>query len=136
MSRRSPTIMLASLVLVLALVALGASEQPKSNADSFSELHRAEVADATDAEVVMGLIERTGESTTPKHYHPGGEFGFVLDGVVSVETERKPRTTLRAGESFYQPPGEWHVISTGVSGAKTVVFRVLQKGQPMVVTVN
>ncbi len=133
MSRTYAGILLGALVLSLAVVAGG---QPTTEAVGFSELHRAAVADPINSESVMGLIEREGESTTPKHYHPGGEFGFVLEGVVSVEAEGKPSTTLSAGDSFYQPPGEWHIISTGAAGAKTIVFRVLQKGQPMVVTVE
>lgn len=84
----------------------------------------------------MGLIEREGESASPKHYHPGGEFGYVLDGVVTIEAEGRPSVTLRSGDGFYQPPGEWHVVTSGAAGAKTVVFRVLPQGQPMVVTVE
>ena len=84
----------------------------------------------------MGLIERNGESTSGRHHHPGGEFGFVLSGAIVVTTEDGPADTLEAGDSFYQPPGEWHVVSTGAAGAKTVVFRVIEKGHSMVVPVE
>ena len=126
------TILLGILVLPLGMNAGG---QPTTGA-GFTELHRAEVADADDFEVVMGLVERSGKSTSPKHYHPGGEFGFVLEGTATVTTESEPETVLKAGSSFYQPPGEWHVVSTADDGAKSVVFRVLKKGQPMVVIVD
>jgi quercetin dioxygenase-like cupin family protein len=84
----------------------------------------------------MGLIERSGESIGAKHYHPGGEFGFVLEGSVTIATEREPQATLEAGASFYQPPGEWHVVSAAPEGARTVVFRLLRKGEPMIVPVD
>ena len=126
-------ILLGALVLSFALVADG---QPSTGAGGFSELHRAAMADSVDSEVVMGLIEREGESMTSKHYHPEGEFGFVIEGVVYIEAEGTPRRTLSAGDSFYQPPGEWHIISTSGVGAKTVVFRVLQQGQDPVVDVE
>ncbi len=84
----------------------------------------------------MGLIERSGVSIGAKHYHPGGEFGFILEGSVTVTTGSEPPATLEAGASFYQPPGEWHAVSTATEGAKTVVFRVLEKGQPMIVAVD
>jgi quercetin dioxygenase-like cupin family protein len=125
-------VFLGLLTTVFGVVAIG---QPLVGG-GFTELHRAEVAQATDLEVVMGLIERTGESTGSKHYHPGGEFGFVLEGAVTVVTERESEMTLKAGASFYQPPGEWHVVSTTTQGAKTVVFRILKKGEPMVVEVQ
>ena len=113
-------------MLSLTLVAGG---QPSTGASGFSELQRAALANSTDSEVVMGLIERDGESATSKHYHPGGEFGFILEGVVYIESQGKPEVVLSAGDSFYQPPGEWHIISTGAEGAKTVVFRVLERDQ-------
>jgi quercetin dioxygenase-like cupin family protein len=84
----------------------------------------------------MGLITRAGKSTGAKHYHPGGEFGFVLEGAVGVTSEGEQSATLKAGTSFYQPPGQWHVVNTGTQGAKTVVFRVLKKGQPMIVAID
>ena len=133
MSRAHTTILLGSLAVILAVVAGG---QPTTGVDGFSELHRVDVAAATDLEVVVGLVERSGESISPKHYHPGGEFGFVLEGSATVATESEPKTTLKAGSSFYQPPGEWHVVSTAAEGAKTVVFRILKKGQPMIVLVD
>ncbi|MHC4342815.1 MAG: cupin domain-containing protein [Planctomycetota bacterium] len=84
----------------------------------------------------MGVITRSAKSRGAKHHHPGGEFGFVLNGAVIVERENEPHITLKAGDSFYQPPGEWHVVSTTPAGAETVVFRVLKKGQSMVVAVD
>jgi quercetin dioxygenase-like cupin family protein len=83
----------------------------------------------------MGLIERDAASNTGKHYHPGGEFGFVLRGSAVVTSEAGTRT-LQTGDSFYQPPMEWHIVETGPEGAKTVVFRVVERGQPMVVAVE
>jgi quercetin dioxygenase-like cupin family protein len=84
----------------------------------------------------MGLITNPPESKGAKHFHPGGEFGFVLEGAVTFATGKGTPVTLEAGASFYQPPGEWHVVSTAAEGSKTVVFRVLKKGQPMIVVID
>ncbi len=126
-------ILLGVFSISLAIVA---AVQSATSASGFRELHRSEVAGASDFEVVMGIVQRPGGSVSAKHYHPGGEFGFVLEGAVTVATEREPEVTHEAGASFYQPPGEWHIISSSSEGAKAVVFRVLEKGQPMVVTVD
>ncbi len=134
MSRASATILL--VLLAFSLAAMAGGEEPTAGAGGFSELHRVEVADTSDLEAVMGLIERSGESIGTKHYHPGGEFGFVLEGSVTIATEGQPQATLEAGESFYQPPGVWHVVGTAAEGAKTVVFRLLKKGEPMIVEVD
>lgn len=125
------------LLVILAIgFALAAGGKPKPAADGFTELHRAEIGDSSNLEVVMGLVERAGESVSPKHYHPGGEFGFILQGTATVTTEGEPEASLKAGSSFYQPPGEWHVVRTHAEGARAVVFRVIEKGQPMVVLVE
>lgn len=84
----------------------------------------------------MGSIDRSGESIGSKHYHPGGEFGFILEGSVIVATESEPHAVFEAGDSFYQPAGEWHIVGTNTEGARTVVFRILEKGQPMIVPVD
>ncbi len=125
------------LLVILAIgFALAADGKPKPEAGGFTELHRAEIGDSSNLEVVMGLVERPGESVSPKHYHPGGEFGFVLEGAATVESEGEPEVTLKAGSSFYQPPGKWHVVKTHAGGTRAVVFRVLEKGKPMVVPVQ
>ncbi len=132
--RRAYSALLVGIVTIsLAILASG---KPTTGGGGFTELHRAVVADTPDLEIIMGLIERAGESTSAKHYHPGGEFGFVLEGIANVTGEGQSAVTLKAGDSFYQPPGKWHVVSTSSEGAKTVVFRVLKKGQPMVVAVD
>ena len=132
--RRTHSAIFAGFVAVgLATVASG---QSKTEVGGFTELRRENVAEAPGLEIVMGLIKRAGRSTGARHYHPGGEFGFVLEGAVTVTTESEPPVVLEAGSSFYQPPGEWHVVNTAIGGAQTVVFRVLKKGQPMIVAVD
>ena len=134
MRRTSAAILLVAFTLGLAMVV--AAGQRTTSSGGFSELHRALLSRASSVELVMGLIERDGKSRSGRHHHPGGEFGFVLSGTIVVTAEHSPAETLEAGDSFYQPPGEWHAVSTATEGAKTVVFRVLKKGQPMVVAVD
>ena len=133
MSRAHAAILFGLLAIGLAVVAGG---QPTTGAGGFSELQRVVIDDANRLEVVMGLVKRPAESIGAKHYHPGGEFGFVLEGAVTVTTEDESQVVLKAGDSFYQPPGTWHVVSTTTEGAEAVVFRILERGQPMIVPVD
>lgn len=128
-----PTTLLGLLATCYSVAAVG---QGTYKNGGFLELQRAEVIDAHEFEAIMGLIERSGESVSGKHYHPGGEFGFVIEGTVTITSEKEPRQILNAGDSFYQRAGEWHIVSTASEGAKTVVFRVVKDGQPMVVPVE
>ena len=119
----------------MGITVVGAQETVKAGG-GFTVVHRAQVPNAPDLEIVMGMLERDRRSTSSKHYHPGGEFGFVVEGAVTITSENHDVVTLEAGSSFHQPPGEWHVVSTGAEGTKTVLFRVLEKGDPMVVEVD
>jgi quercetin dioxygenase-like cupin family protein len=124
--RTAATILIGTL---LAGTALSSQGQPRSS--DFHELHRARL-ESGNFEIVMGVITRDGESKSSKHVHPHGEFGFVLEGTVAVRSEDSPEVQIAAGSSFYQPPGQWHVVATPTGGAKTLVFRIIESGQPMV----
>jgi quercetin dioxygenase-like cupin family protein len=39
------------------------------------------------------------------HVHPGGVFGCVVDGGISLQIEGQPASEFRAGSVFYEPPG-------------------------------
>ena len=126
-----------ALVILAGSATIAAAQQEDRDAvGGFTELHRGQVAGETDLELVMGLVERTGQSISGKHYHPGGEFGFVLEGITTIVTEDGPPVTVKAGSSFYQPPGKWHIIKTGGGDTKAVVFRAIRKGDPMIVEVE
>jgi quercetin dioxygenase-like cupin family protein len=84
----------------------------------------------------MGVLDRSQKTISSKHYHPYGEFGFVIDGAVTIETADQGTMTLEAGSSFHQAPGKWHVVSTPDTGARTVLFRIVKKGDPMIVEVD
>ena len=124
------------VIIGLAGTAGVSAGQPADGSNGFAELQRVPLPDSTSVELVMGLVERPSESTSGKHHHPGGELGFVVSGSVVVTTQRGSVETLQAGDSFYQPPNEWHVVDTGSGGARAVVFRVVERGQPMIVPVE
>jgi len=135
MSRRHAVSLLVLLAIAVAVVAIAESTPA---AGGFTELYRVDLVSESDGdsdgdlEAVMGIIERSSAAAGAKHYHPGGEFGFVLEGSLTVTTESGSRT-LEQGSHFHQPAGEWHSVSTGSEGTRTIVFRVLEKGQPMIV---
>jgi quercetin dioxygenase-like cupin family protein len=127
---------ITTMMFVITLLAGAAwSSRGQTQSGGFQELHRARL-ESTKFELVMGVITRDGASKSSKHVHPHGEFGFVLEGTATVQTADAPAKQIAAGSSFYQPPGEWHVVSTPGEGAKTLVFRIVESGQPMVTEIE
>lgn len=68
------------------------------------------------------LILQPGEEGAP-HRHPGPVYGYVLEGVYEFKVEGKPRRTLNAGDTFYEPIMALHQVSANPS--KSAITRVL-----------
>jgi quercetin dioxygenase-like cupin family protein len=101
-------------------------------------LLRTDLEGTEGQEGVIWLIEIAPGATTGKHYHPGQEFVYVLEGAGRTEVEGKPTVTLRAGHAMYLPPGQVH-NTTNVSTtapAKALIVYVGPKAQPLVVPVQ
>lgn len=73
-----------------------------------------------------------------KHYHPGHEFVYVVEGSGVLEVEGKPPRTVNAGDAFYQPPQQVHDIRnrSKTASTKLLVIFIAEKGQPLVVPVK
>lgn len=83
------------------------------------------------SEVAPGEVGR-------KHYHPGHQFGYVLEGSMVMEIEGKPPVTYKPGETFYVPPNQVHYaknVST-TAPVKVLGFSIVDKGQPLAVPVK
>ncbi len=69
-----------------------------------------------------------------KHFHPADVFVYVLEGELTVETE-KGVLTIPAGEIYPEVPG-MVMVGKNVSAdnpAKIVVFQVGDEGKPMMI---
>lgn len=101
-------------------------------------LLKTELAGTEGQEGVMWLIEIAPGAATGKHYHPGHEFVYVLEGVGHTEVQGKPEATVRAGEAVYLPPGQVHSTKneSATAPAKALVVYIGEKGRPLVVPVQ
>ena len=85
---------------------------------------------AEDIEVIMSYVEIPKGTTLPFHYHPGEEFAYILEGSGELLLENQTKIPMKAGEAGKVPLKQTHSFSTLNEGAKLVVFRVHEKGQP------
>ncbi len=116
-----------------------ANAQPEAQAEKAPEtieelklenLLRAELELVEGTEVIVSYIEVPGNFTLPKHWHPGEEFVYILEGEGTAWQKDKPDVVLKKGEVFKIPLKQIHTAKTGDSGFKALVFRVHQAGQP------
>jgi quercetin dioxygenase-like cupin family protein len=73
-----------------------------------------------------------GGFTRGSHRHPAGAYVYVIDGSVIFGLDEREPVVLKAGESFYEPPGARHSVSRNASQelpASLIAFFVLGEGE-------
>jgi quercetin dioxygenase-like cupin family protein len=87
-------------------------------------------------EVRMLLLDRVPGNASPAHRHPGHHtFGYVIEGTYELGIDGQPTRTLKAGDTFYEPPDALHSVSrnAGNTQMKIVVFMVADQSKPSTV---
>ncbi|WP_066555605.1 cupin domain-containing protein [Croceicoccus bisphenolivorans] len=95
-----------------------------------NEMLRAPVTAAPELEVIISDVVIPPGSQVPRHYHPGEEFLYVIEGSAIHIEEGVPDVLLKAGDARVIPPRAIHEPIGGPEGARAIVFRVHVKGQP------
>jgi len=70
--------------------------------------------------------------TPGTHRHPAGAYVYVIEGDVLFGIDGREPVVLKAGESFYEPPGAVHSVSRNASDelpASLIAFFVLGEGE-------
>jgi len=91
---------------------------------------------AEDVEVVVSHIVIPPNTELPKHWHPGEEFAYVLDGTVILWQEGKKEIPFKKGDVGKISLKQVHNVRTTESSATILVFRVHQSGEPVRVLVE
>jgi quercetin dioxygenase-like cupin family protein len=66
------------------------------------------------------------------HRHPAGAYVYVIDGSVMFGIGDREPVLLKAGDSFYEPPGAVHTVSRNASQdlpSTFIAFFVLGEGE-------
>jgi quercetin dioxygenase-like cupin family protein len=95
------------------------------------------LGDLPGREVRISLLDRDPGSSSARHRHPGHHtFGFVIEGTYEFAINGEPGRTLKAGDTFYEPPTAVHSTSRNPSPdkrAKILVFMVADQKNPSTV---
>jgi quercetin dioxygenase-like cupin family protein len=113
---------------ILSTQILGAQPQPFKR----TALLKTDLTAVAGKEAVVLTVEGAPEVVIGRHYHPGEEFIYVMEGAVTLEVEGKPPTTVRAGEVYHIPAQAVHggKNPSATAAFKVLTFGVFDKGQP------
>lgn len=122
----------STLLALSPLVSLGA---PPGTADAVvTDLMQRDLASSPTQEALMLTVTyRPGGASLP-HRHDAQVFVYVLEGEMIMQVDGNAPATLRAGQTFYEGPGDIHRISANASkttSAKILVFMIKNKGKPV-----
>jgi quercetin dioxygenase-like cupin family protein len=136
-SMRRPAVLLSATFAIGVAVGWFAVKSVSGYSEPVNRtvLLQTELMGAEGQEGVVWLIEIAPGAATGKHYHPGQEFVYVLEGAGRTEVEGKPPVTLKAGKAMYLPPGQVHSTTnaSATAPAKALVVYIGAKGRPLVV---
>jgi quercetin dioxygenase-like cupin family protein len=91
-------------------------------------------------EVTVFVAEFQPGARTGRHYHPGQEFIYVLEGEGRIEEAGKPAVDLKPGMGVYfqSDPAKPTYVHEGINTSKTkplklVTTLITEKGQPLAI---
>jgi len=88
-------------------------------------------------EVVQARVELDPGVASGKHWHPGEEIIYVLEGSLEYQVEGKPPVTLKAGDVLFIPAGTIHAAkNVGSGNGAELATYVVEKGKPLITLVD
>ena len=103
-----------------------------------TELQRIALEELGNREGLMYIADFPAGGVAPRHFHPGPEFIYVLQGTLVLQEDGKEPHTMKQGDSMHNPSRRVHVGTnpSTTEPTKVLVFLVVEKGQPPAVPVN
>ncbi len=125
-----------TLLLALASLVIGTAvaQEPK-----VTSIFSKDLKDIPGKEGLMLTVEYPPGGSDPIHRHNAHAFVYVLEGSVVMQVKGGREVTLTPGQTFYEGPGDIHVVGRNASStrpAKFLVFLVKDKGAPALMPVK
>jgi quercetin dioxygenase-like cupin family protein len=124
---------LAPFALALAgCAASGPAHTPPTNL-SMRDLLTQQLADefTPGREVIVSYVEAPPNTELERHWHPGEEFHYYLEGDVTIEIDGAEPIIGVPGTVGHVPYRRLHTAISGPTGARLLVFRVHAAGEPV-----
>lgn len=124
---------LAALILIAAMAHVTPAQQAGTRR---TELQRNDLSDP-GREVIQVRVEFDQEAAFGRHWHPGEEIAYVLEGSLEYEVEGRENVTLEAGDVLFIPARTIHAArNVGRSKGVELATYIVEKGKPLVVMVR
>ena len=132
------------IFLALAAAAIAASDAsaqaPATGARPSGppELFRTALPDMPGKQLVVVALtiqpKRADQPPSPGHRHPGSVYVYVTEGTARFGVEGQPVKEVKAGESFFEPPGALHTVMESAhptEPAMAIAVMIVPDGAPL-----
>ncbi len=83
-------------------------------------------------EISQSVVELPPGTSAPRHFHPGEEIIYVVQGTWEYDLDGQPPVIVKTGQSFLTPYGVVHgVRNVGSDTAIRLSTWVAEKGKPL-----
>jgi quercetin dioxygenase-like cupin family protein len=83
-------------------------------------------------EVIQNRVDIDPDAPAIRHWHPGEEIIYVLEGTLQYEIEGDPPRTVSAGEGLTVPAERVHAVrNVGDGKAAELATYVVEKAKPL-----
>lgn len=123
----------AALVVLTLCSALGGANTPPVTPETVTPLMTRDLVGMPGMEISMITVEYVAGGASLPHRHDAQVFVYVLEGAMTMQVSGGARVTVHPGETFYEAPGDVHLVSANASPtapAKILVFMVKEKTKP------
>lgn len=117
-------------LLALLLAATGMADQ----STQITPLITKELQELPGKEATLISVRYAPGAVDPLHRHHAHTFVYVLEGLVVMQVEGQKEQTLSPGQTFYEAPGDRHIVGRNASSSKParfLVFFVKDRGAPI-----
>ena len=126
---------LASVPFLLSWATLAGAQPTQS---TLTEIFRHDLPKITmdGWEVHVNWVDYPPGRVGTRHRHPGFTLAYVLEGTVIAKVTGQPEQTYKAGQMFYEAPGDIHEVSKNGSQterARLLALNFIPKGQPLTI---
>jgi quercetin dioxygenase-like cupin family protein len=123
---------------ILAQINPGPAASAQDEPIKRTVLFRGDLEGVPGKEIVIFVADLAPGAAGEKHYHPGPEFFYVLDGALAHEPEGGSQHLMKTGAFGANPNKGIHIIRnpSTTERARAIDFLIAEKGQPIVIPVK
>jgi quercetin dioxygenase-like cupin family protein len=127
---------IASTLITTNLLMAQETVTPSLAHETITPLMTKDLAGYPGEEALMYTVDFPPGFSSPIHRHNAQVSVYVLEGSVVMQVRGQKEVTLRPGETFYENPGDIHIVSRNASRtepAKFLVFLIHKEDAPLVI---